>query len=191
MAKSDLIKWNLRYQDLAKNQAYLSPSQCLVKHQRLIQNQERRKVLDIACGTGRNSFFLAKMGFEVDAWDISNNAISYINNNKNALAINAKQVDLDDVGFPKDHYSIILNFNFLDRNLFPKIKEALQIGGLIFFETFSLLQKNQQYISEIPKFSLAQKELLNEFAEFQVIDYQEFKIKEKGRVSMVARKVKN
>ena len=27
--------------------------------------------LDVACGNGRNSFFLAAMGFEVDAADIS------------------------------------------------------------------------------------------------------------------------
>ena len=31
--------------------------------------------LDIACGTGANSFFLASLGMEVKAWDFSKGAI--------------------------------------------------------------------------------------------------------------------
>ena len=34
--------------------------------------------LDIACGTGANSFFLASLGMEVKAWDFSKTAIDTI-----------------------------------------------------------------------------------------------------------------
>ena len=191
MAKRDQIKWNHRYGNLRKKYTVLAPSDCLIRHQLFLLNQPKRKVLDLACGMGRNSFYLAKMGFEVDAWDISNIAISYINNNKNTLSINARQIDLDEVVIPKKVYSIILNFNFLDRKLFPKIKAALPIGGLIFFESFSLLQNSKQYTSETPKYTLGQKELLNEFSDFEIIDYQEFRTKRKGKgkVSLVAKKI--
>ena len=33
------------------------------------------KVLDVGCGEGRNSIFMAKIGHEVDAFDVSENAV--------------------------------------------------------------------------------------------------------------------
>ena len=36
------------------------------------------KVLDVGCGDGRHSLYLAGLGFQVDAFDISKNAIAKI-----------------------------------------------------------------------------------------------------------------
>ena len=42
----------------------------------LFQNKELKKILDLGCGTGRNTLYLAKKGFEVHACDISETGIS-------------------------------------------------------------------------------------------------------------------
>ncbi|MEO2151790.1 MAG: Sua5 family C-terminal domain-containing protein, partial [Thermococcus sp.] len=51
--------------------------------------------LDLACGLGGNSFFLAEQGLQVDAWDISAVAIEHINTQRSdGQHINATVIDL-------------------------------------------------------------------------------------------------
>jgi tellurite methyltransferase len=53
-----------------------TPSQELID---LIPNlPQGGSVLDVGCGDGRNCVFMAEQGFNVDAFDISKNAISKI-----------------------------------------------------------------------------------------------------------------
>ena len=44
--------------------------------------------------------------------------------------------DLDTYDIPPDRYSLIVNVRFLNRRLFPYIKEALLPGGMLIFETY-------------------------------------------------------
>lgn len=48
----------------------------VVKAADLFQRKEFKKILDLGCGTGRNTLYLAKKGFEVHACDISETGIS-------------------------------------------------------------------------------------------------------------------
>ena len=64
-------KWNKRYSARNIGQLKQRPSDWLVRHQPLLEKQPKGKALDIACGNGRNARFLANLGFEVDALDIS------------------------------------------------------------------------------------------------------------------------
>src|SRR6266498_2221859 len=64
-------KWNERY----KNEEFVlgtKPSPYLETNIKFIESlTPGRKALDIACGEGRNSIFLAKQGFTVTGVDIS------------------------------------------------------------------------------------------------------------------------
>lgn len=66
-------------------------------------------ILDIGCGDGRNSLFLAQKGFKVDAFDISKTGIEKIKYlaKKENLQINAFLCDMKNFEFEKSYDLII------------------------------------------------------------------------------------
>jgi SAM-dependent methyltransferase len=101
------------------------------------------RALDLACGPGRNSVFLAERGWKVDAWDISDVALSILTNERgdrasrgSFLPIDIREIDLDTATIPPDTYDLVLNVLFLDRRLWPEMAAALRPGGLLVFQTF-------------------------------------------------------
>ncbi|MCI6218170.1 MAG: methyltransferase domain-containing protein [Helicobacter sp.] len=132
--KEDASIWDERYKN--KNITPTSPSMLLVKFTPLLLSMKNRgatKALDIACGNGRNSKFLAQLGFEVEALDISSVALEFL---KDFARIDAQLVDLDTFVLNKN-YDVIADFYFLDRNLFVQIKNCLNPNGLFFYESFA------------------------------------------------------
>ena len=157
--------------------------------EKYIEQAHTGKALDIACGVGRNTHFLAKKGFVVDAVDLSDYALSQVKDDKNIHKI---EVDLDTYNLEKNKYDLIVNINYLNRRLFPQIKEALKQGGVLVFETFIVAHgdfnqpKNQEFL-------LRCNELLHVFIGLEIIYYEErsdINLRgEKTRVaSLVARK---
>lgn len=134
--ESDRIKWNQRFESDA---TYLGerPSPFLLREiERIRQLAPGKRALDIACGEGRNSVFLAQHGFEVTALDISDAGLGKAAKRaeKEALAIDFQRVDLDCYHFT-EKYDLIINFNFLLRDLLPKAVQALSPGGLLIIDT--------------------------------------------------------
>ena len=63
MAQKDEIKWNKKYQEIPSLLEEKRPSEKLVQ---IIKKAKGKKALDIACGAGRNSIYLAINGFDVE-----------------------------------------------------------------------------------------------------------------------------
>lgn len=86
------------------------------------------RALDLACGTGRHSMYLAERGWQVTAIDYSDVAISRIHH-PNIRTIVA---DIEAPAFrvPNPPYHLILDTFFLHRPLLPEIAEALVPGGI-------------------------------------------------------------
>ena len=168
-------KWNQKYQAKGPQAFGLVPSEWLASHRALILQQPKGLALDIACGNGRNSFFLAQMGFEVDAVDISEVAIEWLGaeSKRRELNIAATCSEVVSDGFPRTPYQVILNFNFLERSLFPKMIASLAPGGLLFFETFVKDLDPAADTSMNPRFLLESNELLTAFQDLQVLEYRE------------------
>jgi SAM-dependent methyltransferase len=158
LAKPDQEKWNSRY---LRNIGSLTPSDILSKYLYL---SPKGRALDIACGNGRNSKFLAQNGFKVDAVDISKVALNQLR--EYDTRINIVQEDLDTWQIPQNRYQLIINIRFLDRRLFPMIKKGLKPGGVIIFESF--IDKKKDYCLE-------PNELLHAFNSFQIVYYEEKK----------------
>ena len=135
MSQEDATKWNKRYKN---NPIPDKPIDIITDYSK---EAKKGKALDIACGMGRHSKYLASIGFEVDAFDISSVAIENI---QNIPKIYPKKVDFDLYRLEKSHYELIICTFFLNRKLFPQIVEALKIGGLFIYETFVYHPDNQQ-----------------------------------------------
>lgn len=127
------------------------------------------KALDIACGIGRNSHFMVDNGFEVDAVDISDYALSQV---KDDPKINKIETDLDTYNITPNSYDLIANINFLSRRLHPQIKDALKEGGVVVYETFIVAHGDFKNPSN-PEFLLRKNELLHSFIGLDVIYYEE------------------
>ena len=140
------------------------------------------KALDIATGKGRNALFLAEKGFSVEAVDNSDAALQEGRRaaQEKGLPVTFRQADLDSTELPEAAYDLILNFNFLQRALIPKMKKALKLGGHVVFETYLIDQRVLGHPRN-PAYLLGHNELLELFRDFRVLYYREGKFAEGGR----------
>jgi tellurite methyltransferase len=161
--RDDRIKWNRRY---AGGSFYMGPepSGFLLDKIALISSLTAgRKALDIACGEGRNSLFLARHGFSVTGLDISEEGVTKAKRwaGEEGLEILFRRVDLEKYSF-SESYDLIINFNFLLRPLIPEMVEALNGGGVIVFDT--ILDTPALAGNHNREFLLAQGELRSIFS---------------------------
>jgi SAM-dependent methyltransferase len=130
--------------------------------------------LDLACGLGGNTLFLAEKGLKVDSWDISSVAIEQlkINAGKVSLDIHAQQRDVIADPPAQAVYDVIVVSHFLVRDMAPVIVDALKSGGLLFYQTFCRNKVNEIGPNN-PDFLLDDNELLRMFSTLNVRVYRE------------------
>jgi len=93
-------------------------------------------VLDLACGQGRHSLLLAERGYRVAAVDRDADALAGIS--AKAPGILTRLADLEGGGWPY-HGSVfdgIVVTNYLYRPLLPMLLNALDVNGVLIYETF-------------------------------------------------------
>ena len=93
-----------------------------------------------------------------------------------------------EVDLGTEKFDLIANFYFLERDLIPRIKQAIKPGGLLFFETFTsfgISRDDPRY----RKFLIDPNELLTLFSDFFIMFYFERVRIEKAVASMIAKKV--
>ena len=123
------------------------------------------RVLDVACGEGRNAVFLAQNGFRVTGVDISDIGIAKAERLALAqgLAVEFRCIDLEGYQIT-EQYDVIVNCNFLLRDLIPTEVKALTPRGLLLFDT--LLASPQLLSAHNPDYLLRQGELGKIFRQF-------------------------
>ncbi len=174
----DRLRWNKRYSEGRESVLHTSLT-------RFYHLAPKGRALDIACGTGETSLYLAKKGFYVDAFDISDVAIrkARLKARREGFKINFKPVDAELFSFGLSKYSLIINLYFLNRRIFAKIRRSLKGGGVLIFETY-----NEEHLSINPNFNpeylLRKGELIKAFGDFEIIYYCEVS----NTTTLVARK---
>lgn len=184
-APKDKERWDEKY----KGEAYIfgkDPIPFLVEHADLLP---KGKALDLAMGEGRNGVFLATKGFRVTGLDISETGLQKAKNlaAEHGVSIDTRVVDLEQAQLEKNAYDVVLCTYYLQRDLFPKMKDALKPGGMILVETYTL--DHQKYR---PKFRtewlLETNELLEQFKDFKIIRYQFEDTGQSAFASVIAQK---
>jgi 2-polyprenyl-3-methyl-5-hydroxy-6-metoxy-1,4-benzoquinol methylase len=158
----DRIKWNTRFES---QESYLGerPSPFLSQAiERIKKLAPGHAALDIACGEGRNSIFLAQHGFRVVGLDISDAGLAKGRQRAHADAVEVdfQRVDLDQY-VAEMKYDLILNFNFLLRELIPLEIESLNPGGLLIFDT--IMASEQLFLTRNTAYLLQPGELVQLF----------------------------
>lgn len=168
-----------------------------------IKYAPRGVALDIGAGEGRNSIFLAKNGFKVEAIDKIPEGLEKCKKiaKKYSLPIKTKVVNVRKFKFEKDKYSLIISIAALDflklkeiKQIIKKINYALKLGGIFYLSLFSikdpafkkcrkelkLAEKNTFYIPKIMAFRhfFEKKELLNLLNKFKILKIEEKRIRD-------------
>ena len=164
------------------------PAKFLVEH---VNRLPKGRALDIAMGEGRHAVYLAKKGFQVDGVDISSVGLRKAQKlaAENGVKIKTINADLNKYKIRPGSYSVILNFYYLQRSLFPEIIAGLKKGGVLVFETNTTEQlKNPNGKDFEREYLLEPGELKRAFAELEILSYTESNDGKNAVASLLARK---
>ncbi len=176
--------WDERYGDEAALD--FTPTPLLVHVAGLLKPG---RALDLACGAGRHALHLARLGWEVVAIDSSPNAIRILQSRAAGLPIDAVVADLEagEYAIPPAHFDLICDFFYLQRNLFPQIRDGVRPGG-VFAGAIHLADENSAAPPRNPMFLLKAGELRQEFADWKVLYYSEAAQTSRRAAQIIARK---
>lgn len=167
-------KWNSKYRDRLDQ---LKVPAVNPRLQNLSVYLNGGKALDIACGLGANSLFLASMSYQVEAIDISDVAINFVQDQarNNGFTIHTRVCDLTEpnrIAGKKNSINLVVMTYYLDRSLFPFVKSLVQQDGYFFMETFYQTPQNQnEGVSN--QYKLQSNELLSEFSDWKILFFEE------------------
>lgn len=137
MTRLDRQKWDQRYTE----GAYLHrrhPSDWLRRALEMagIESGRGRRALDLACGRGRNALYLAQLGFEVDAMDISPVGLAQAaaSGHEQGLKVNWLEADLDLAFHPPGVYDLIVMIRYVNLPLLQELRAHLRPGGWLVCE---------------------------------------------------------
>ncbi|TCN22631.1 class I SAM-dependent methyltransferase [Mesobacillus foraminis] len=180
-------KWNKKYNER------LIHLETPVPNARLIQLSSYLgggTALDLACGLGGNSLFLAKLNYSVQAMDISDVAVKYLQGmaEKEGVAVSAVTADLENISsllFENNSFDLLVITYYLNRPLLSLVKSLLKEDGYFFMETYYHSPKNGN--QKIPsRYKLQSNELLDQFKEWKVLYFEENE--EEGRQTIFCQK---
>ncbi len=94
------------------------------------------RALDVACGRGRNALYLAQAGYQVDAVDISEEALARARSAPGAAdaAVNWLARDLDDGFVPAHRYDLIVVIRYVNLPLVTALVGHLAVNGRLLVE---------------------------------------------------------
>lgn len=150
--------------------------------------------LDVACGAGRNALFLAERGWKVMGVDLSAEGLRLMARRAAERALPVLPV-LGDAGrfhVRPETFDLVVNTQFLLRSAFPLIREALRPGGLLAFETFSVLELDELGGDIRREFAVERGDLLEAFSDLEPLLHEEGIFEreegERGLARLIARK---
>ena len=131
-------KWDVRY---ARGEG----PQKDTPHSWLVQHMWRVRpglALDVACGMGRDSIWLARCGFRVHAVDISAVAIREAARRARHAGVDDRiafvVADLTRFVVPHERYDLVIGFSYWEPTLLPVLRDAVRPGGFIIYETYNV-----------------------------------------------------
>jgi tellurite methyltransferase len=164
---NEKVSWDERYASGEYSSA--EPHKLL---REMVRKQEPGLALDLACGTGRNSLFLAENGWKVTAVDNSAVGVEIARKRAEEKGLNITFIlaDLEKSEFALKPaaYDLICDFYYLQRELFVKMKNGVRPGGMI-ISTIHIHGDGE----EQGRFDLREGELRRFFGDMEILHYHE------------------
>ena len=175
MSTLDKQKWDKKYVDKPQ---LLRPRDASAVLKEFLPKGEGKIAIDLACGSGRNSLYLAQNGYVVDAVDIAAIAMDALKAEALRSGLSEKVIgilqDLDTFNITPERYDLVLMSNFLDRGLIERSKAGLKKGGCYIVETYMSDEMNEKENSKASNL-LEAGELRSIFSEgYKIVHYDEY-----------------
>ncbi len=138
MSREDRERWDRRW--AARSHDLGRPEPFLLRHLHLLRPG---RVLDVACGAGRNALFLAGRGFSVTALDISGEGLALLGERarERGVEITTRRADLDDPealsGLGRFDDLLVVRYR-PDRRQWARLLPLLLPGGRLLLCSFGL-----------------------------------------------------
>ena len=122
----------------------LEPAELCYEILKLLPDDPTLKILDIGCGEGKDAVYFAKKGYQVTAFDITENGIRKTKAlaEKEGVKINAFVADINDFEI-NEKFDVIYStgtIQYLDEDkktdFFRKVKEMTNVNGYNWFNVF-------------------------------------------------------
>lgn len=171
MSQFDREKWNQRY-SAPETQERLPPTELFSAAESFLPTTGR--ALDVAGGTGRNSWPLLARGLQVTIADISPLALNLAARTaaEQGFSLTTQEIDFELEPFPAGPWDVIVQVCFLNRALFQEFPQALAPGGLLL-----IAQPTVRNLERHPKpprpFLLEEQELPTLVAGLEIVHYTE------------------
>ena len=146
--------------------------------------------LDLASGGGRNARAMVEAGWRVVVVDLSWEGLARTRGlGRSVLPVRA---DLRAFAAAPSAVDLVVKTFYLERTLFPLIRDVLRPGGLVAVETYSVLELDELGGDVGRDFVLDRSELRHAFAGFEILLHQEGIFEreegERGLARLIARK---
>jgi rhodanese-related sulfurtransferase len=166
-----------------------APSSWLVLNADLLPRGGR--VLDLACGSGRNALLLAVAGYAVKAVDRDAGRIEALREIAARLGLpfdgEVLDLEVEGVDLGSGAYDVVLGFHYLHRPLFPALIRSIAPGGILLYETFTEEQAKRGKPT-CPDFLLKAGELRQLVRDLEVIREREGEFEGRMVSGVVARR---
>lgn len=144
--------WDKIYK--VKGEVQKEPLKEIVKIVPYFKGNRVKKILDLGCGTGRHTIFLAKKGFDVTATDISKNGLKVLNEKLRKIKmknVKTKRHDMSSIPFQDNYFDAVICTGVLPHGKIKKIRKTikevhrvLKNNGIFFLTVLSL--KDSDYL---------------------------------------------
>jgi SAM-dependent methyltransferase len=148
--------WN-RYFTVDKPAFNTAPNSFLVS---VVDRRRPGRALDVGMGEGRNSLYLAKLGWDVTGFDPADRAVALARQRATLLGLKLRaEVFVDrEFDFRKEHWDLIL-LSWIPPNESSRIIQALRPSGIVIFEG--------------PRFWFERNRLLKLFDGLRILRYED------------------
>ncbi|MDR5672707.1 class I SAM-dependent methyltransferase [Halalkaliarchaeum sp. AArc-GB] len=186
----DRDRWNERYRD----DEFELPDDPVPELARRIDTLPDGRALDVATGSGRNALFLAEHGYDVEAVDVSDEALAQARARADELDLEIDWIRADvtdpEGAFqlePRAYDLIVVSF-FYSPELLPELKEALAPGGVLVYEHHLRSSDPVEVGPSDDRVRFRSNDLLRSCLDLTVLHYAEATRhgKEDGRPSTIA-----
>lgn len=140
------------------------------------------KALDVGCGEGQNALYLARKGYDVDAFDLSEHAIEKLKYRCEAegVQLNSFCADLTKYNF-KQNYDLIISFgtlHFVSKNdwksFIDKAKKHTNVGGIHIVQLFTDVVPASEDIAPFA-IGLAKDEEIKElYGDWEILQFKSY-----------------
>jgi len=181
VTEAERIKWDKRYRARSSNR--MSPPSEFIKH--WIDRCPGGRALDVACGRGRNALFLAASGYEVDALDISTEALNSAQRaaQKSGLKLNWIVHDLDEPFCPDSLYELIVMLHYVNVHLIASLAKLLKPGGILLCEQHLATDAEVAGPSN-PAFRLEPQQLREAARGLKILELKECMVEQDGKLPL-------